>query len=88
MAKAAKPVPDGYHTITPQLAKAAETIERKKAFGAEELGRHLGPDGKVMHAELEDRQLARDGERCHAGLQGLAGVRRIAGVVVVVGRQL
>ena len=55
MAKAAKRIPEGYHTITPQLSldRAAETIEwYKKAFGAEELGRHLGPDGKVMHAEL------------------------------------
>ena len=55
MAKAAQPVPDGYHTITPQLTldNAARTIEwYKKALGAEEIGRHLGPDGKVMHAEL------------------------------------
>ena len=56
MAKAAKPIPDGYHTMTPQLTldKAAESIEwYKKAFGAEEIGRSLGPDGKVMHAELK-----------------------------------
>ena len=56
MAKAAKRIPEGYHTITPQLSldRAAETIEfYKKAFGAEEIGRHLGPDGKVMHAELK-----------------------------------
>jgi PhnB protein len=56
MAKAAKPVPEGYHTITPQLTldDAAETIEwYKKALGAEELGRSLGPDGKIMHAEIK-----------------------------------
>lgn len=55
MAKTAKPVPAGYHTITPQLTldNAAETIEwYKRAFGAEELGRSVGPDGKIMHAEL------------------------------------
>ena len=55
MAKAAKPVPDGYHTITPQLTldDAAGTIEwYKKALGAEELGRSVGPDGKIMHAEI------------------------------------
>jgi PhnB protein len=55
MAKAAKAVPEGYHTVTPQLTldNAARTIEwYKKALGAEEIGRHLGPDGKVMHAEL------------------------------------
>jgi uncharacterized glyoxalase superfamily protein PhnB len=55
MAKAAKPVPEGYHTITPSLTldNAATTIDwYKKAFGAVEIGRHLGPDGKVMHAEV------------------------------------
>lgn len=56
MAKAAKPVPDGYHTITPQLTldNAARTIEwYKTALGAEEVGRSAGPDGKIMHAELK-----------------------------------
>jgi uncharacterized glyoxalase superfamily protein PhnB len=56
MAKASKPVPDGYHTITPSLTldNAAETIDwYKKAFGAEEISRSKGPDGKIMHAELK-----------------------------------
>jgi PhnB protein len=56
MAKAASPVPKGYHTITPQLTldDAARTIDwYKRALGAEETGRSLGPDGKVMHAELK-----------------------------------
>lgn len=56
MAKAARAVPEGYHTITPQLTldNAAQTIEwYKKALGAEEIGRNLGPDGKIMHAELK-----------------------------------
>jgi PhnB protein len=56
MAKAAKPVPEGYHTITPSLTldNAAQTIEwYKKALGAEEVSRSLGPDGKIMHAELK-----------------------------------
>jgi PhnB protein len=56
MAKAASPVPQGYHTITPQLTleDAAQTIDwYKRALGAEELSRSLGPDGKVMHAELK-----------------------------------
>jgi PhnB protein len=55
MAKAAKAVPDGYHTITPQLTldNAAQTIEwYKKALGVEEIRRSVGPDGKIMHAEL------------------------------------
>lgn len=56
MAKAARPVPEGFHTITTQLAldNAAETIDwYKRAFGAEEISRGLGPDGKIMHAELK-----------------------------------
>jgi uncharacterized glyoxalase superfamily protein PhnB len=55
MAKAKRPVPEGYHTVTPQLTldNAARTIEwYKKALGAEELGRNAGPDGRIMHAEL------------------------------------
>src|SRR5215207_8664908 len=56
MAKAAKPVPDGYHTITPSLTldNASATIDwYKKALGAEEVSRSTGPDGKIMHAELK-----------------------------------
>ena len=56
MARAAKAVPDGYHTITPQLTldKAAQTMDwYKKALGAEEVSRSVGPDGKIMHAELK-----------------------------------
>jgi len=56
MAKAAKAVPVGYHTITPTLTldDAAKTIEwYKQALGAEEISRSLGPDGKVMHAEIK-----------------------------------
>src|SRR3954464_443079 len=56
MARAAKPVPEGYHSITPQLTldNAAQTMDwYKKALGAEEVSRSLGPDGKIMHAELK-----------------------------------
>lgn len=53
----AKPIPDGFHTLTPHLAvkNAAAAIDfYKKAFGAEEVMRMPGPDGKsVMHAELQ-----------------------------------
>jgi PhnB protein len=55
MAKAKSAIPDGHHTVTPQLTldDAARAIEwYKKALGAEEMGRAIGPDGKVMHAEL------------------------------------
>ena len=55
MTKAKQAVPEGYHTITPQLTldDAPSAIEwYQKALGAEELGRSTGPDGKIMHAEL------------------------------------
>ncbi len=55
-----KPIPDGFHTITPHLVikGAAEAIEfYKRAFGAEELNRmdFPGPDGatKIGHAALK-----------------------------------
>jgi PhnB protein len=53
---AVKPIPEGYHTLTPSLSveNAAEAIEfYKRAFGATERGRMLGPDGKIAHAELQ-----------------------------------
>ena len=56
MAKAKSTVPDGYHTLTPQLMldNAAPTIDwYKRALGVEEVSRFVGPDGKVMHAELK-----------------------------------
>jgi PhnB protein len=51
-----KPVPDGYHTLTPFLTvhDAARAIDfYKQAFGAQERGVMKGPDGKIMHAELK-----------------------------------
>lgn len=52
-----KPIPDGYNTITASLIvkNAVNAIEfYKKAFGAQELYRFLGPDSKtIMHAELK-----------------------------------
>ena len=51
-----KPIPDGYHTLTPFLTvrDAMSAIEfYKQAFGAVERGVAKGPDGKVMHAELK-----------------------------------
>jgi PhnB protein len=52
---AVKPIPDGYHTVTPYLIvkDAAGAIDfYKKAFGAQELMRFPGPGGKVGHAEI------------------------------------
>ena len=53
--KKVKPVPSGYHTVTPYLtvsdgARALEFYQR--AFGARETERMAGPGGKVMHAEM------------------------------------
>jgi PhnB protein len=50
-----KPIPDGYHAITPYLV--ATGIPRlieflKDAFGAREMRRSARPDGTVMHAEV------------------------------------
>jgi PhnB protein len=53
---AVKPIPEGYHTVTPYLAvdDAAEAIEYyKNAFGAKERVRMEAPDDKIGHAELE-----------------------------------
>src|SRR5436309_1458476 len=50
-----KPIPDGYHTVTPVLMvnDAAKLIEfLKQAFGARERERYADPDGKILHAEV------------------------------------
>jgi len=51
---AAKPIPEGQHSITPYLGinDAAKAIEfYKKAFGAVEMFRLDAPGGRVGHAE-------------------------------------
>lgn len=53
---AAKPIPLGYHTLTPyiNIKGAAEAIEfYKKAFGAKEVGRITMAGGVIAHAEIE-----------------------------------
>ena|SRR5712691_5927653 len=53
---ATKPIPEGYHTLTPYLAvdNAAEAIEfYKRAFGAKERINMPSPEGTIAHAELE-----------------------------------
>ncbi len=50
-----KPVPDGFHAVTPYLTvrDAARAIEfYQRAFGAKERVRMPMPDGRVGHAEL------------------------------------
>jgi PhnB protein len=52
---AAKPIPEGYHTLTPFLickgAKEALGFYQR-AFGGEIVSQLDGPDGKLMHAAL------------------------------------
>ena len=51
-----KPIPEGYHSVTPYLIVrgAADAIDfYKKAFGAVELFRMPSPDGKIGHAEIK-----------------------------------
>lgn len=50
-----KPIPDGYHTVTPYLTirNAAAALDfYKRAFGADEMFRVADPQGKVGHAEI------------------------------------
>ncbi|HEY1264547.1 MAG TPA: VOC family protein [Terriglobales bacterium] len=54
--KEVKPIPEGYHTLTPHLvvADARKAIDfYQRAFGAEVLGIADGPGGIVMHAEIK-----------------------------------
>jgi uncharacterized glyoxalase superfamily protein PhnB len=54
---AVKPIPEGYHSLTPSLTVrgAASAIDfYKRAFGAVERSRALAPDGqRLWHAELQ-----------------------------------
>ncbi len=51
-----KPIPEGYHAVTPQLVfkDATKAIAfYEKVFGAKEVVRMPGPGGKIWHAELQ-----------------------------------
>lgn len=56
MPEKVNPIPDGYHSVTPYLVVdgGARAIEfYKQAFGATELFRMEGPDGRIGHAEIK-----------------------------------
>ena len=56
MAGSVKPIPEGYHSVTPYLCikGASEAIEfYKSAFDATELMRIPSPDGSIGHAEIQ-----------------------------------
>ncbi len=51
-----KPIPDGYHSVTPYLivnGASAALDYYKRAFGATELFRMPAPEGKIGHAEIK-----------------------------------
>ncbi len=55
MSSSVSPIPEGFRSVTPAIvvnggAKAIEFYQR--AFGAEEIMRLAGDDGKIMHAEI------------------------------------
>jgi PhnB protein len=55
MSDKVKPIPDGYHSVTPYLIVdgAAAAIDfYKKAFGATEIFRMGAPGGRIGHAEI------------------------------------
>ena len=52
----AKPIPDGFSSITPHLVikECGKAIDfYKKAFDAREIYRSLMPDGRIMHAMIQ-----------------------------------
>lgn len=52
---AVKPIPDGYHSVTPYLIVngASQLIDfLRQTFGAEEVFRMPGPEGRINHAEV------------------------------------
>ncbi len=56
MSNPVRAIPEGYHTVTPYLTckNSAKAIDfYKSVFGATEITRMTGPDGKVGHAELK-----------------------------------
>jgi PhnB protein len=51
-----RPIPQGYHSVTPYLTlnDAARALDfYKRAFGAQEIARMDGPGGKIGHAEIK-----------------------------------
>ncbi len=51
-----QPIPKGYHSVTPYLvvSDAARAMDfYRRAFGAKEIMRMDGPNGKIAHAELK-----------------------------------
>jgi PhnB protein len=55
MPNAVRAIPQGYHSVTPYLTckNSAQAIDfYKSVFGATEIMRMAGPDGRIGHAEI------------------------------------
>ena len=55
MSSKVKPIPDGMHSVTPHLVcdgAAGAIAFYVKAFGATEVARLPGPDGRLLHAQV------------------------------------
>lgn len=75
MTSSIKPIPEGMHTVTPHLIcrNASDAIAfYEKAFGAVELFRMLGPNGKIAHAQIKigDSVLMMTDENAECGMAG------------------
>jgi PhnB protein len=75
MASKVKPIPEGYHNLTPYLIVkgAARALEfYKKAFGGTEIMRMPAPEGKIGHAEIRfgDSHLMLSDEALEMGYRG------------------
>jgi PhnB protein len=76
----ANPIPSGFHTLTPHLIikGASRAIDfYKNAFGAQEISRLSGPDGKsIMHADLKigDSHVFIVDESPEMGIRGPASI--------------
>ena len=56
MSNPVRAIPEGYHSVIPYLTckNSAKAIDfYKSVFGATEIMRMTGPDGKIGHAELK-----------------------------------
>jgi PhnB protein len=83
MSKPVRPIPEGYHALTPYFtvrgaAKAIEFYQR--AFGAEKAVSMTSPDGRIMHAEVRigDSVLMLSDEM--PGMEGQAAPETLGGV--------
>lgn len=86
MAAKAQAIPKGYHSVTPSIvvSSAPKAIEfYKKAFGATEMFRLPGPDGKLMHGSIRIGDsavmLAEENEK-----HGIFGPKHLKGSPVII----